>query len=48
MPSYVQGAPDRWQQAVALFEFVPSGGLSYSLIRIDQHRFVYNCRVYGG
>lgn len=43
---YMQGAPDRWQQAFAVFEFFPDGLFTYNVIRIFKHRFIYNGKVY--
>ncbi len=31
---YMRGAPDKWQQAFAVFEFFPDGFFSYTVIRI--------------
>jgi hypothetical protein len=41
-----QGVPDKWQQAFAVFEFLPDGEFGYSVIRIRNHRFVFNDRIY--
>lgn len=45
---YMQGAPDRWQQAFAIFEFLPSGNFNYNVIRIFDHRFIYAGKIYEG
>ncbi len=45
---YMQGAPDRWQQAFAVFEFFPDGLFTYNVVRIFKHRFIYNGKVYEG
>jgi hypothetical protein len=44
--NYMQGAPDKWQQAFAVFEFMPDGEYGYSVIRINNHRFVYGGKIY--
>ncbi len=43
---YMQGAPDKWQQAITIFEFFPDGTFTYSVIRIIKHRFIYAGKVY--
>jgi predicted phosphodiesterase len=45
---YMQGRPDRWQQAVAIFEFMPNGEFQYQVLRINDHTFSYNGKVYRG
>ncbi|UPJ35840.1 hypothetical protein IVB45_02170 [Bradyrhizobium sp. 4] len=45
---YMRGAPDKWQQAFAIFEFLPDGHFTYNVIRIFKHRFIYNGKVYEG
>lgn len=44
--SYMQGAPDKWQQAFGIFEFFPDGLFTYAVVRIFKHRFSYNGKVY--
>src|ERR1051326_432064 len=44
--SYMRGGPDKWQQAVTIFEFFPDGLFTYNVIRIFKHRFVYAGKVY--
>jgi hypothetical protein len=44
--SYMRGAPNKWQQAITIFEFFPDGNFTYNLIRIFKHRFIYNGKVY--
>jgi predicted phosphodiesterase len=44
--AYMRGAPDRWQQAVAIFEFLPDGNFQYQVLRIVNHKFSYNNRIY--
>jgi hypothetical protein len=46
-PSWMQGRPDKWQQAFAVFEFMPDGEFGYSIIRIKNHRFVFGGKIYG-
>lgn len=46
--NYMMGSPDKWQQAFAVFEFLPDGSFGYHVVRINEHRFVYNGRVYAG
>ncbi|MBR1146666.1 metallophosphoesterase [Bradyrhizobium sp. AUGA SZCCT0431] len=46
--SYMHGAPDKWQQALTIFEFFPDGNFTYNVIRIFKHRFSYNGKVYSG
>lgn len=43
---YMRGGPDKWQQAFAIFDFFPDGNFTYSVIRIFNHRFIYNGKVY--
>jgi hypothetical protein len=38
---YMHGAPDKWSQAFAVFEFLPSGFFDYRVVRIHDHKFVY-------
>jgi hypothetical protein len=46
---YLRGAPTRWQQAVTVVEvLMPSGDFTFSVIRINDHRFVVNGKVYAG
>jgi hypothetical protein len=45
---WMQGKPDKWQQAIAVFEFMPDGEFGYSVIRIKNHRFVFGGKRYGG
>jgi hypothetical protein len=44
----MRGAPDKWQQAFAVFEFLPDGNFTYNVVRIFKHRFIYNGKVYEG
>lgn len=44
--SYMQGRPNKWQQAFAVFEFFPDGFFTYNIIRIFRHRFAYNGKIY--
>jgi hypothetical protein len=44
----MQGRPDRWQQAVAVFEFMPDGEFQYQVLRINEHKFVHNGKEYEG
>jgi hypothetical protein len=46
MPKWMQGSPSNWEQAFAVFEFMPDGQYNYSVIRIKNHRFVFNGVVY--
>jgi predicted phosphodiesterase len=46
--NYTMGAPTRWQQACAVFEFLPDGNFGYTVVRINRHRFVYGGKVYSG
>jgi predicted phosphodiesterase len=46
--AYMQGRPDRWQQAVTIFEFLPEGNFQYQVIRICGHKCAYNGKVYRG
>lgn len=43
---YMRGAPDKWQQAFAIFEFFPDGFFSYQVIRIFKNRFAVNGKIY--
>lgn len=43
---YMKGHPSKWQQAVTIFEVLPNGFFSYSVIRIFNHKFVYNGKEY--
>jgi len=43
---YMNGSPDKWQQAFAVFEFMPGGDFGYSVIRITNHRFVFGGKIY--
>jgi hypothetical protein len=45
---YQRGAPDKWQQAFAVFEFLDDGSFNYHVVRINNHRFAYNGKVYAG
>ncbi len=45
-PQWMQGSPDKWQQAFAIFEFLPDGHFTYNVVRIFKHRFIYNGKVY--
>lgn len=45
---YMHGGPDKWQQAVTIFEFFPDGNFTYNVIRIFKHRFIYNGKIYEG
>lgn len=45
---YVKGSPTNWQQAFAIFEFLPNGYFTYNVIRIINHQFIYNGKVYKG
>ena len=45
---YLQGHPDRWQQAVAIFEFLPDGNFQYQVLRIVDHKFSYDNKIYHG
>ncbi len=38
--SYLRGRPTRWQQAFAIFRFLPSGFFSYSVVRIFNGEFI--------
>jgi hypothetical protein len=42
----MQGAPDKWQQAFAVFEFMPSEDFGYSVVRITDHSFVFDGKIY--
>jgi hypothetical protein len=46
--SYMRGAPNKWQQAVTIFDFFPDGNFTYNVIRIFKHRFIFNGQVYQG
>ncbi len=46
--SYMRGGPNKWQQAVTIFDFFPDGNFTYNVIRIFKHRFAYNGKVYEG
>jgi hypothetical protein len=46
--AYMQGTPDKWQTAFAVFDFLPSGEFQHQFIRINNHQFVYNNKIYGG
>lgn len=46
--SYMRGGPNKWQQAVTIFEFFPDGNFTYNVIRIFKHKFIYNGQVYEG
>jgi predicted phosphodiesterase len=36
---YMQGKPNRWQQAFGVFHFRPNGNYNYYVVRIFDHRF---------
>jgi len=44
--SYMRGGPNKWQQAVTVFDFFPDGYFTYNVIRIFKHRFSYNGKIY--
>jgi hypothetical protein len=46
LPKWMQGRPNKWEQAFAIFEFMPDGQFGYSVIRIKNDRFVFNDRIY--
>lgn len=46
--SYMKGRPSRWQQAFGVFEFLPDGFFQYQVVRIFNHRFIYNGKIYEG
>jgi hypothetical protein len=48
LPNWMQGSPSNWQQAFAVFEFMPSGEYNYSIIRINNGQFVFGGRIYRG
>ena len=45
---YMMGRPDRWQQAITIFEFLPNGDFQYQVLRIVNHKFSYNNKIYRG
>lgn len=45
---YMQGAPDKWQQAFAIIDFFPDGNFTPHVIKIFKHRFAYGDKVYEG
>jgi hypothetical protein len=46
---YMRGVPTRWVQAVTVVEvLMPSGEFTFNVIRINDHRFCHNGRVYSG
>jgi hypothetical protein len=44
----MQGRPDKWQTAFAVFDFMPDGNFQYQVIRIHDHKFSYGGRLYMG
>lgn len=46
--SYIKGNPTRWQQAFAVFDFLPDGNFTYNVIRIFNNQFVYDGEVFSG
>jgi hypothetical protein len=38
--SYMKGRPSNWQQAFAIFQFLPDGFFTYDVRRIFKHRFI--------
>jgi hypothetical protein len=44
---WMQGKPDKWQQAFAVFEFMGDGEFGYSVVRIKNHGFVFDGKIYG-
>jgi hypothetical protein len=46
--SYMQGKPNKWQQAFGVFEFFPDGFFQYNVIRIFKHRFRADGKTYEG
>lgn len=43
---YIAGKPTRWQQAFTVFEFQENGNFNYHVVRITNHQFVYNGKLY--
>ena len=39
-PKWLRGRPSRWQQAFAVFHFLPDGNFSYNVVRIFNGRFI--------
>src|SRR3990167_11190148 len=46
--SYIKGKPSRWQQAFAVFEFFPNGFFTYHVVRIFDHKFIFDGKIYDG
>lgn len=44
--SYIKGNPTKWQQAFGVFEFQENGYFTYNVVRIFNHQFIYNGKVY--
>lgn len=45
---YLNGAPTRWVQACTVFEWDTStGDFTFNVIRINDHKLIYNSEVYG-
>lgn len=43
---YMKGRPSNWQQAFAVFYFQPNGYFTYNIIRIFNHKFIANGKLY--
>ncbi len=43
---YMKGRPSKWQQCVTVFYFQKDGYFNYYPIRIFDHRFVFNNKLY--
>ena len=46
--SYIKVNPTNWQQAFAVFDFFPNGHFTYNVIRVIDHRFIYDGEIYEG
>lgn len=45
---YMRGKPNKWQQAIGMFHFFDDGYFTPNIIRIFNHRFYFNGKVYQG
>lgn len=43
---YTRGWPKNWQEAFGIFYFLPDGQFNYDLVRIFNHKFVVNGKLY--
>jgi hypothetical protein len=45
---YMRGRPSSWIQAIGVFQFLPDGNFDYHVVRINNHRLIYNGKIYQG